>query len=67
MSRVSQVKGGGQKGFYLWGHGIEMEDQGMSEDNELEKDRPICLQWRMRLHMHLFLLLGTNDFPPLFC
>lgn len=49
--------------FYLWEHGIEMEDQGMSEDNDLERDSPICLQLRRRLHMHLFLLLGTNDFP----
>lgn len=55
MSRVSQGKGGGQRVFYLWEHGIEMEDEGMSEDNELEKDSPVCLLLRMRLHMHLFL------------
>ena len=40
-------------------HGIEKEGQDLAEDNELEKDHPMCLQnfmrqMRMRLHLCFF-------------
>lgn len=52
-------------------HGIEMEDQDMSEDHELEKDSPMCLQntvRQMREAAHAFLYVTGNKFFPLsFC
>lgn len=57
--------------FHPWGHGIEMEHQDMREDNELEKDSPMCLQNTVRHEKeaaHDFLYVSGNQFfPPSFC